>query len=183
MTNGKVVVVVNGGKPRTLRAGESVHEVKLISADTEAAVVEINGKRRTLTLGQTISTASPPDQTSAMLNANANGHFISSGSINGAPVKFLVDTGATLVAISLQEARRIGINYLKGERGLVNTANGAAEVYLVKFDTVKIGDLTLNNVDGMVINSDMPYALLGMSFLSRVEMKREGMNMMLIKRY
>jgi aspartyl protease family protein len=88
-----------------------------------------------------------------------------------------------MISIGRADARRVGINYLQGQKGLSNTANGVAPVYKVKVDTVRIGDITLNNVDALVHDQDIPWVLLGMSFLNRVEMRREGGNLTLIKRY
>ena len=84
--------------------------------------------------------------------------------------------------MGITDARRIGVNYLEGERGQTRTANGVARVYRIKLDTVKLGDITLNNVDALVHETEMPFVLLGMSFLNRVEMKREGTDLTLTKR-
>ena len=117
------------------------------------------------------------------LIADARGHFVTTGSINGATVTFLVDTGATMVSMGITDARRIGLNYLAGERGMSRTANGAARVYRVKLDSVKVGDISLSNVDALVHEADMPWVLLGMSFLNRLEMTRQGDDLTLVKRY
>ncbi|HVS26129.1 MAG TPA: TIGR02281 family clan AA aspartic protease [Burkholderiales bacterium] len=183
---GKVVVTIDGGKPRTLSNGQTSPEgVKLISANSESAEFEIDGKRQVLGLGQAITANfAATENASVTLFADSNGHFFSEGSVNGAPVKFLIDTGATMISISSVEAKRLGINYLKGQRGLVSTANGVVPVYTVKLDEVKLGDISMNNVDAQVHEGNaLPLALLGMSFLNRVEMKREGTQMTLIKRY
>jgi aspartyl protease family protein len=188
LSSGKAVVTFGkGGKPRVLRDGESLaNGVKLIKATPELALFEINGKRRSLALGssqlsnaRSIFTAS----SSVTLVADLRGHFMTTGSINGAMVQFLVDTGATMISMGITDARRIGVNYLEGERGQTRTANGVARVYRIKLDTVKLGDITLNNVDALVHETEMPFVLLGMSFLNRVEMKREGTDLTLTKRY
>ena len=111
------------------------------------------------------------------------GHFVTTGTMNGGTVQFLVDTGATMISMGRGDARRVGIDYRKGQKGLSNTANGVAPVYKVKIDTVRVGEITLNNVDALVHDQDLPWVLLGMSFLNRVEMRREGDNLTLIKRY
>jgi aspartyl protease family protein len=94
-----------------------------------------------------------------------------------------VDTGATLISMGISDARRIGLNYLKGQPGLSSTANGVVQVYRVKLDTVRLGDITLNNVDAVVHGSDMPWVLLGMSFLNRLQMNRQGDELKLVKRF
>jgi aspartyl protease family protein len=135
-------------------------------------------------MGQAYSAAARAGRQNVTLGADPRGHFVTMGSINGGSVRFLVDTGATLVALPAAEARRLGINYLQGQRGQVQTANGAAVAYRVKLDTVRIGDIEVNNVDAVVSEGDtMGVTLLGMSFLNRMEMKRDGQSMTLTKRY
>jgi aspartyl protease family protein len=183
---GKAVVVIDGGKPRTMSAGQTSPEgVKLISADSESAEFEIAGKRQVMGLGQDISSNfAPIENSSVTLTADAKGHFVTDGSINGSTVKVLIDTGASMVSLNSSEAKRIGLNYLKGQRGQVSTANGLVPVYKVRLDTVKVGDVSLSNVDALVHEGEnLPIVLMGMSFLNRVEMKREGSQMTLIKRY
>jgi aspartyl protease family protein len=104
--------------------------------------------------------------------------------VNGAAARFLVDTGATLIALPAADAKRMGVSYLNAPRGVVNTANGSAVAYKVKLDTVRVGDITINNVDAMVIDGGgLHIALLGMSFLNRTEMTRDGETMVLTKRF
>lgn len=186
LTNDKAIVTVNGGRPKTLSVGQVGPEgVKLISATSEAAVLEIDGKRRTLTMGQGITTSfETTGRSKVILNADGTGHFLTNGTINGGQVKFLVDTGATMVSMGVSDARRLGINYLKGERGASNTANGVATVYHVKLDSVRVGSITMTNIDGVVHeSSDMPFVLLGMSFLGRLEMKHEGQTLTMMQRF
>jgi aspartyl protease family protein len=117
------------------------------------------------------------------LTADGSGHFVTTGTINGTTVRFLVDTGATMVSLGVGEARRIGIDTSKGQSALVSTANGQTMAARVKLDTVRVGEIVLNNVDALVHPQDMPFALLGMSFLNRMEMQRDGQTMILRKRY
>lgn len=190
LTSGKATIVVDGGRPRTLAAGESTAEgIRLISATSESAVLEVQGQRRTLALG-TSYRASPAGEGSAtaskvVLSADARGHFVVNGMINGAAsVRFLVDTGATVVSIGTEDARRAGINYLAGQRSYSQTASGLAPIYRVKLDTLKIGDITLYNVDAAVhASGQLPIGLLGMSFLNRMEMRRDGAMLTLTRRY
>ena len=187
LTAGKAVVVIGKAKPRTLAVGETSPEgVKLIASTSESATFEVAGKRSTLTTGQHGAIEAGPAATAAVvsLTADSRGHFITTGSVNGISVRFLVDTGASSVALSVDEAKRAGVNYLAGSRGRVQTANGPALVYNVKLDAVRVGDITLNNVDAAIVDSDkLGIALLGMSFLNRMEMKRAGDTLTLIKRY
>jgi aspartyl protease family protein len=156
----------------------------LLGTEKDAASFDIDGKKRTLRMGQAYSTVMRAGRQNVTLSADARGHFVTTGAINGGSVRFLVDTGATLVALPAAEARRLGIDYLQGPRGQMQTANGVAMAYRVKLDTVRIGDIEINNVDAVVSEGDsMGVTLLGMSFLNRMEMKRDGQHMTLTKRY
>ena len=105
--------------------------------------------------------------------------------INGVSMPFMVDTGATMVTISSAQAKSAGISYASGERGQMQTANGITVAYKVKLDTVRLGDITLNNVDGVVMENNQlgKFGLLGLSFLNRTEMRRDGDSMTLTRRY
>jgi aspartyl protease family protein len=180
----KAIVAIDGGPPRTLAPGQKTAEgVMLVGTEKDAANFEIDGKKRTLRMGQAYS-AAPAARQSVTLSADPGGHFIAMGTINGGSVRFLVDTGATLIALSAADARRLGIDYRKGQRGQVQTANGAVAAYRVTLDSVRVGGIEVGNVDAAVSeNSGMNVTLLGMSFLNRMEMKREGQSMTLTKRY
>jgi aspartyl protease family protein len=180
------VLVVNGGNPRTLKAGQATPEgVRLISANSQQAVVEINGRRETLGMGQSIAAQrSTAGRQQAVLSSDGRGHFWASAELNGAGAKVLVDTGATFISMSSATARQLGINYSGGQRGQTSTANGVVPVFRVTLATVRVGDITLNNVDASVHEgAGLPVILLGMSFLNRVEMQRDGDRMTLIRRF
>lgn len=180
---GKAVVVIDGGTPRVLTAGKAVEGVTLLSTDHETATLLIDGQKKTLKIGEHHGVASAASPQSATLTADPRGHFVVDGQINGGPVRFLVDTGATTVSLSSADAKRLGIDYRKGQPGLMGTANGATVAYRVKLDTVRVGDIVVNNVEAAVLEGEIPFALLGMSFLNRMEMKRVGETMVLIKRF
>ena len=181
----KAMVSIDGGKTRVLSSGQTWQKVKLISADSNAATFDIDGKRQKLAMGQSISTDfSGGEKPTLKLTADGGGHFSTIGSINGYPIRFLVDTGATSIAISSSEASRMGLNYKDGERGMASTANGVVPVYKVVLNNVKIGGISQNLVEASVIEgAGLQVALLGMSFLSRLEMRREGTVMTLVKTY
>jgi aspartyl protease family protein len=188
LTAGKAVVRINGGKTQTLSVGQVTAEgVKLIGATSESAEFEVGGKRRTLVAGEggAIATVAPALRgNQVMLTADGRGHFVTTGVVNGHSLRFMVDTGATSVVLSGADAKRVGINYLDAPRSVSQTANGLIPVYTVKLDTLKVGDIQVNNVDAIVVEGDrLPMALLGMSFLNRMEMRREGQTMILIRRF
>jgi aspartyl protease family protein len=181
---GKAAVLqIDGGRPTTVRLGRSAQGVNVLAVEEKQALVEIDGRRLTLLLGQYASSSPSGDRQRITLAADARGHFFADGSIDGGPVRFLVDTGASMVALPASDANRLGIDYRKGPRGIIQTAGGNAIAYRVKFDRVKVGGISLVNVDGVVLEQGLDIALLGMSFLNRVEMQRDGQSMVLIRRY
>ena len=182
--NKAAVLAIDGGEPKTIKVGDKWKGIGVVSVEKDRATVDIEGRRRVLVLGQhQRSAAAVSSRESVTLAADQRGHFIAEGAINGLPIRLLVDTGATSIALPASEAQRLGIDYRKGERGLVQTANGTVQVYRVKLDKVTLGSIELTSVDAIVSERGLSIALLGMSFLNRVEMKREGETMTLIRRF
>jgi aspartyl protease family protein len=181
------------GERRLLHTGDTSPEgLILISANTEEAVVEIDGRQEVLRLGMAATFpefGAEPDPAwagpqSVSMWADPRGFFYVQGMINGFPVRFLVDTGATTVAISSDLARRVGIDYTQGRRGIANTAGGTTQMYGLELNSVTAGGIIINNVQaGVVIGSFPLEPLLGMSFLSQLDMVREGDRMELKRRY
>jgi aspartyl protease family protein len=178
------ILALDGGEPRTVRVGQRIGNVTLVSVDKDRATVEVDGKRRVLLRGQTYSTAANPSgRQTTVLAAGPGGHFVAEGQVNGGAVRFLVDTGATAIALPAADARRLGIDYQKGKRGITQTANGPAAMYIVRLDTVRVGGIELQAVDAYILEQGLNVALLGMTFLNRVEMKRDGATMTLTRRF
>jgi aspartyl protease family protein len=182
----KAVLLIDG-KRRILTVGECTTEgVKLISADSKQAIIEIGGKRHTHTLGSQISASFAQGSTKrASIYRNPKGMFTKVGSINGLPVNFLVDTGASAIAMSTREARRLGLNYrMEGKKIVVRTASGLSSAYAVKLNVVKLGDIVQRNIDAIVIDGDeSATVLLGMSYLGHLNITNEGAVMHLEQQY
>ena len=183
---GKAIFVIDGAR-RVLAQGETSKEgVRLIATDTaaEQAEVEIDGKREIVKLGMVMAGFQPAQQASVTLWAGRGGHFHADGTINGLPVRFLVDTGATMIALSGNHAARLGIDYRKqGRPGHASTAGGIVRTYSLTLDKVELGPITLYNVEAGVIEGNFPAEpLLGMSFLGQLDMKRQGQQMELTQR-
>ena len=184
---GKAIIQVDGGRPRTVAVGEMTPEgVKLISATSAAAVVEYEGRRETLAPGEGTrmrASSSTGGAATTTLTADSAGHFIATGTINGVSARFMVDTGASVVLMSATDARRLGVKYVGADRATLQTANGVMRAYRVKLDTVGVGAIVAHNVDAVVTEAEQPVMLLGMSFLNRTDMKRDGDLMTLTRRY
>ena len=185
--SGKALVSINGSAPQSIGAGQIKNGVKLISADSESATFMVEGKRQTLKMGQAasvIGSAGPATNDPVSLYADQAGHFLGNLTINGASLKYLVDTGASSVAMNSGDAKFAKIDYEKGEKGMSSTANGVVQVYRVKLNTLKIGSIVLNNIDAAVIEGGSPpVVLLGMSALNRLDMKRDNSILTLTKKY
>jgi aspartyl protease family protein len=184
----KALLIVNGSSPKAVAVGESFQGVKVVSATGDQAVLELEGGRRTtLRVGDAPArvggSGGGPSGSVIVLHVASGGHFLSEGRINGSAVRFMVDTGATSVALSEADARRIGIDYKSGRMGYSSTANGSVTTWLVKLASVRIGDVEVHDVDASVLPASMPFVLLGNSFLSRFSMRRDHDTMVLERRY
>ena len=184
LSTNKAVVQIDGGAPRTLTPGQKTPEgVTLISVGKGEATFNIEGKSRVLQLGQQHLSRITSDAAKVTLSADSRGHFMVDGQVNGGAVRFVVDTGASVVALSHLDAQRLGINYRRGELTRMNTANGAANAWWVRLENVRVGAITINEVDAVVMENQSMPALLGMTFLNRVNMSREGQLLTLTKRF
>lgn len=187
MLGGKALLVVNGSSPKTVAPGDTHQGVKVISTSGEQAVIEQDGKRTTLRVGEAPvhmgGSKSGGKGNRIVLVAGSGGHFMATGQINGKAVQFMVDTGATSVAMGVQDAERAGINYKAGRPVMMSTANGNAQGFQVKLDSVRVGEVEVLNVDAVVMPQAMPFMLLGNSFLTRFQMLRENDQMTLTKKY
>jgi aspartyl protease family protein len=175
---GKAIVEIDGRK-RSLTAGATSPEgVRLIAANSSEALIEVNGKPGTYTLGTHIGStyASVSPQATVQIWPDATGMYTVDGSINQFPIKFLVDTGASTVAMNKHQAKRLGLDYkFNSVEGAATTASGIARTYYLTLKRVKVGEIELNEVPAVVIDGDFPLvSLLGMSFLNRVDMMRNG---------
>ena len=170
--NGAIAEI--NGKQRMLKVGRRSPEgVLLISADSQKAVAEVDGERRELVLDQRIGgTYAEPERAEVRIARGDNSHYYTPGRINNRPVNFVVDTGASSIAMHTQQAKALGIQYLRGKVMLVGTANGTTEAYKITLNNVSVGDVVVHNVEAVVMEGMSPdYILLGNSYLSRVEMK------------
>lgn len=178
------VLAVDGGEPKAVKVGGRWNGITVISVARDHAVVEIAGKRRQLALGQHYRSHEPAPgvRASAVLAADSRGHFFTEAMVNDVMLRFVVDTGASVVVIPGADAMRLGIDWRKGQRRTLQTANGRTSGYQLKLDKVRVGGIELHDVDGIVLEEGLSIGLLGMSFLNRVEMLREGSQMTLTRR-
>ena len=188
MMGGRALLVVDGTSPKTVAAGETHQGVKVISTLGDEAVIEQSGKRRTLRVGEAPVSMGGNGGLGGrgnriVLTESGGGHFMTPGQINGRAVQFMIDTGATSIAMSMLDADRAGISYKNGQAVQMSTANGTTQGFRIKLASVRVADVEVYDVDAVVTPQPMPFMLLGNSFLTRFQMKRDSNLMTLDKRY
>ncbi|MEJ6022208.1 retropepsin-like aspartic protease family protein [Ramlibacter sp. PS4R-6] len=184
----KALLIVDGSSPTLVAPGETFRGVKVLSTTRETATVEADGQRFTLRVGDSQASVGAGGVAQGagsriVLSVGSGGHFVTPGLINGQQVRFMVDTGATSIGMSETEAKRLGIAYQQGQMIQGRTANGPVTMWTVKLATVRIGDVEVRDIDASVVPANMPYILLGNSFLSRFSMRKEADTMVLERRY
>jgi aspartyl protease family protein len=182
----KALLMINGA-PHTLAVGSTVKGVTLKRVMPGQSEVEIAGKTLMVVMGgapASVGAGAPSGANGReiLIAAGAGGHFMTSGHINGKPVQLMVDTGATSVAISRSDAERLGIDWKNGQRGLSQTAGGVVQTHAVSLTSVRIGDVEVFGVNAIILPVEMPFVLLGNSFLNRFAMRRDSNVMKLEKR-
>lgn len=181
----KAVLMIDGNRHIVAVGEVSPEGVKVISADSRGAVLEVEGQEKHYDLGNTVvSTAFvKPKTQKETIYINSAGMYLTYGNINGRSVRFLVDTGASAIAMNAEQARELGIKYdLIGEPAGVSTASGFEKAYRVRLKSVSVGKITQTNVEALVIDGNHPGPiLLGMTFLGQLNVEHAGNAMTLIQ--
>ena len=176
---GAAVLLVDGQRKLVRNGQTGPGGVRVINADAKGALLEVDGLQRSYALSREYNQAGPgagPQRAQLSISRGAGNHYWVAGSIQGHPAQFLVDTGATSVAMNESQARRLGIDYrVQGRPIVAGTAGGNVRGWQVRLDSVKVGGLEVLGVEGVVLEGDSPReVLLGMSFLSRVSWREEN---------
>lgn len=184
---GSKAVLMIDGKRHIVAVGKTSPEgVKVVSVDSHGAVLNIAGKQKQYLIGSSNSigtTFVERKSNKETIFVNAGGMYMTYGSINGRSVNFLVDTGASAIAMNVAQAKNLGIKYRRGRPSSVSTASGYAKAYRLKLDSVTVGKITEKNVDAFVIDGKHPGPiLLGMTFLGRLNVEHGGNSMTLIQK-
>jgi aspartyl protease family protein len=182
----QAIVEVDGKQVVLKAGGPAKRGIKLISATADEAVLEVDGQTSTYRKGTQIgsNTSSPGSGGKVVQIApDGAGMYFVTGTVNGYSVNFLIDTGASMIAMNRHTAKRLGLNYrLDGREGLTQTASGFAKAYYLKLKKVTVGEISLTDVDAAVLDGEQPTeVLLGNTFLSRVDMERQGRLLLLKK--
>jgi aspartyl protease family protein len=176
-------VVIGGGAPITIGVGETIEGVTLVSADRRGAVLRIGGVAKSVPLSAYRASGGGGEESSFTLVADPSGHFFANGEIDGTRVRFMVDTGATAVVLSRAQAEQIGIDYESGTPSQSVAVNGVVAGWRVSLDSVRVGNTTERDVVAVVVETNsLPVALLGMTYLNRFDMQRQGKTLVLRRR-
>ncbi len=177
----RALITVNGGEPTAYAIGSTIAPgSQLLAVNNDGATITEHGKSVTIAVGR--YPAQNGANQSLVLRADSVGQFYTNGSINGMSARMLVDTGATHIAMPATDAARFGIDYRKGQPGTTLTANGAANVFRVHIERMRIGEVELRNLEAIVHESGLPIILLGSNFLDQFSMRRERQEMILTPR-
>ena len=184
MLGDKALLIIDG-QARGVAVGATVQGVKLVKLDGTVAQVEADGKITILRLGGGAKVAGSDGSgtgTRIVIPVGAGGHYGGLASINGHPVQYIVDTGATSIAMGSDVASKLGLDYSASTAAAAMTANGAVPARKLTLGKVTIGDVTIYNVECMVVPQAMPIVLLGNSFLSHFQMHSDSDSLVLDKR-
>jgi aspartyl protease family protein len=185
MLGDKALLIIDG-QARGVAIGSTVQGVKLVRLDGAQAQIEAGGKTQTLRLGGTAVVAGDGggggSGSRIVLPVSSGGHYTGLAAINGHPIHFVIDTGATLIAMGADTATLLGLNPADSTQSAAMTANGAVTTRRITLRKVTVGDVTVYNVDAMVMPQSMPVVLLGNSFLSHFQMHSDSSTLVLEKK-
>lgn len=188
----KALLSVNGAAPKVVRPGESVGGVRLVGVRPQGVEVVVDGRHHVQAIGHGVhapmavmgADGAMATGGRVVLTADGRGHFTANGTVNGLPVRFMVDTGASLVSLPSTIARQAGVSLTSASTVVINTANGRARAQRVVINSLKLGQISANLVEALVVeDTALSQPLLGMSFLNRTNMLREGDTLVLTQRY
>lgn len=182
---GKKVIATIDGEQYTLGQGESSSQgVVLVEVRGKLAIFEWEGQQFELTPSSRISTQFEAKKAETVtIRRDASLHYLISGEVNGRSTPFVVDTGATLIAINAEHANRLGLKWQSSPAERVQTAGGITKAYSLTLEKVSIGGMVVHHVEAVVIPKQTTPALLGMSFLRHFEMNESDNVLTLKKKY
>ena len=175
LLKGAAILRVNG-ESKLLRVGDSLDGVTLVQANSQRAIVEIDGESIEVTMSTRISSSyEVPDTREVLIRRNEKMQYQTNASINGHLMAVLVDTGANIIAMNQSQARAIGLPDNAGEASQVETASGMINARIVMLKSVDVGGIQVENVRATVLEGNFPTTvLLGMTYLRHVSMSETG---------
>lgn len=181
----KVIMLVDG-KRMVLNVGERTPDgIEVISASSKKCILLVDGKQQDFQLGTQMSVNfKQGSNPSVRIQKDDQGMYRSSGKINGHQVSFLVDTGASVVALNINQAKALNLELKPDAITEVETASGKARAYRLQLRRISIGEITLYDVPAVVVDGHSPNEiLLGMSFLQHLKMTDNNRTLELVKKF
>lgn len=171
-----MAILEQDGQRIVIKAGEEKQGIRLVRADSEQCLIIVDGQRQTLLLGASLASGYvAPQSKEVRLAQQFGGHYYVNAKMNGRTIKMLVDTGASHVTLSGNVARRMGIEYANGRRGVSSTASGRVPSYMVQVNDITVEGIKRYNVWVNVIEGGHPEVpLLGMSFLGQLKIQQDN---------
>jgi aspartyl protease family protein len=183
---GDKALLVIQGQARVVGTGQTVDGVTLDAVSADEARVHVAGRAAVLRPGTPTSLGGSGGGGAVgreiILPVGPGGHYFVNGMINHASVRFVVDTGATMISLGTGDAERMGLDYRSGQPVMMGTANGTAMAWRVLLPTVRVGDVEVHQVQAVVQPGLDGIALLGNSFLSHFDLQRSGDTMRLTRK-
>lgn len=175
------------GQRSLLKVGRSGPQgIELLEADSNSALLKIDGQTRRFGLEREYSAGgyAEPQKQVVRLVRDSRGHYFASGLINGRSLTFMLDTGATAIALNQVQARALGLDYQRGEKVPIRTASGNSWAWRITLDSVSVAGIRITSVTALVTPGNYPeQALLGMSFLNHVHWREEQGILVLESKY
>lgn len=195
-TNNKALIIVDGSAPQVLSVGQEYKGFKLegVQGDTATFTYRLHDKTEkkfSLKIGQApaqfegmSSSKKDSGNDEIVLSADARGHFITTGYVNDKSITFMVDTGASSIAIDAADARRMGINYENAPMITLSTANGVTTGWVVTLRSVRVQGVEVSGVQAVIGRGiGAGSALLGNTFLKRFDITQTNNQLVLKRRY
>jgi aspartyl protease family protein len=173
---GAAVLSIDGREQLLRKGQESEEGVVLVDADSDKAIISIGDEQRTLFLSNHIASSfESPALNQVHIKMAANRQYITSGTINGYPVNYLVDTGANIVALNAKMARALGISVEGGQKMATSTASDNVVSTKVIIKEMEVGGIKRTNIEAVVLDGEQPKdILLGMTFLQHVDINENS---------
>ena len=166
-------VLTVDGERNLVKVGETFRGATLVAAYTRTATLEVDGKQSVLGLSRKVGTNyEEPEEKQVSITRNNNLQYMTTATINGRQTQVMVDTGANIVAMNLDQATRLGVKTEDSRRVMVETASDSIPAWKVKLDSVDVGGIRVNHVDATVVEGTFPTViLLGMTYLKHVKIE------------
>lgn len=161
------------GQRKLIKVGQTFNGVTLIAAYSRTATLEVDGQQTVMGISRRVGTNfQETTAKSVTIARNANLQYMTTATINGRQIKVMVDTGANIVAMNLEQAKRLGVKTEGAQRVMVETASDKIGAWKVNLNSVDVGGIRVNHVEATVVEGTFPTViLLGMTYLRHVKLE------------